>query len=91
MKYRLRRLKAARKWYLEYLRTHPCVVCGEPDPVVLEFDHVRGEKRAEVSALLMKITNWKAVLAEIEKCDVVCANCHRRRTAKKQKWYKDFE
>lgn len=65
---------------LEYLLSHRCVDCGESDPVVLDFDHLR-DKIANVSAMLK--WRWSAVLAEIEKCEVVCANCHRRRTAKR--------
>lgn len=63
-----------------YRREHPCVDCGESDPVVLEFDHVRGTKVANVSTLALRLKRWDTILEEIAKCDVVCANCHRRRT-----------
>lgn len=64
---------------LDYLKKHPCVDCGECDPVVLEFDHLGG--KAFTVADGMKSQTWTAVLAELEKCEVVCVNCHRRRTA----------
>lgn len=64
---------------LEYFKTNPCVDCGENDPVVLEFDHLR-DKEFNIGSKLATQT-WSAILAEIEKCEVVCANCHRRRTA----------
>ena len=65
---------------LAYLREHPCVDCGESDPVVLEFDHLR-DKIDNVSKMASLKRPWVVILAEIAKCDVVCANCHRRRTA----------
>lgn len=65
---------------LDYLREHPCVDCGEGDPVVLEFDHLR-DKIKEVTALAQAGNSWQSVLDEIAKCEVVCANCHRRRTS----------
>jgi hypothetical protein len=68
-----------RRFLWDYLLQHPCVDCGEADPVVLDFDHVRGVKRKEVSKLVTAST--KTLLEEIAKCDVRCANCHRRRTA----------
>lgn len=73
----------ARLW--EYLESHPCVDCGESDPVVLEFDHVRGEKTRPVSILVK--WSWGRVVEEIEKCAVRCANCHRRVTASRAGWY----
>jgi hypothetical protein len=78
-----------RKKLFEYYSSHPCVVCGEKDPIVLELDHRDDvEKIADVSNLMDR--NWTLIQEEIDKCDVRCANCHRRRTAKQQGWYKDF-
>ena len=56
--------------------------CGIADPVVLEFDHV-GEKRFDVGKGF-EAYGWNRVLEEIASCEVVCANCHRRRTAERR-------
>jgi len=66
---------------VEFLQSNPCADCGEPDPIVLEFGHL-GDKRFNVSQGFSG-RNWKSILSEMEKCDVVCANCHRRRTARR--------
>lgn len=72
----------------EYLLSHPCVDCGEADVVVLEFDHrVPAEKVRDVGGLAGH-RRWAAVLEEIEKCDVRCVNCHRRKTALQFRWGK---
>jgi hypothetical protein len=67
---------------VEYFLAHPCVDCGEGDPLVLEFDHCAGEKIFCIGKGL-RDRNWQSVLDEMAKCDVVCANCHRRRTARR--------
>lgn len=71
----------------DYLKEHPCVDCGETDPIVLEFDHVRGEKKTSVSNLSRAGHCLETLVDEISKCDVRCANCHRRKTAKQFGWY----
>lgn len=81
---RTTRENQTRAW--EYLGEHPCVDCGESDPVVLQFDHVRG-KRDNVSTLIRGGFAWLIVLAEIEKCEVRCGNCHRRKTALDQGFF----
>lgn len=74
-----------RRWAAEYLRSHPCVDCGETDIVVLEFDHVRGKKK-NLNLMIHGTYSIKTIQAEIDKCDVVCVNCHRVRTAVSQAW-----
>lgn len=74
----IKRRKENREKIREYLLSHPCVDCGETNPVVLEFDHVRGVKRNEVSRF--DACSWRIIEAEIYKCDVRCANCHRLAT-----------
>ncbi len=75
-----------REFLISYLESHPCAHCGESDIVVLEFDHLTN-KLNNISTL-MKNAAIKKLKAEILKCQVLCANCHRRKTAKDQNWYK---
>ena len=68
-----------------YLADHPCVDCGEDDIRCLDFDHrVPSDKLANVSQLVSLHVRWQRILDEIAKCDVRCANCHRKRTAEQQ-------
>ncbi len=71
--------KRVREWLFAYLQEHPCVDCGEPDPIVLEFDH-RGDKAFNIGEAVRLSFGLARVQAEVEKCDVRCANCHRRKT-----------
>jgi len=56
-----------------------CVDCGEKNQIVLDFDHIK-DKKYNVSRMIHDGFSWKAILNEIKKCEVVCANCHRIRT-----------
>ena len=59
----------AQAWIFEYLLQHPCVDCGEKDPVVLEFDHIGDDKSYEVTCLTS--LSLKRIQEEIAKCEVV--------------------
>lgn len=61
----------------DFLKTHPCVDCGESDYRVLEFDHIIGKKEFNISDGPNKFRAWKRIASEIEKCEIRCANCHR--------------
>lgn len=71
----------------KYLEEHPCVDCGFDNPVALEFDHVRGNKHEAISLMVTKGRTAEALLAEIAKCEVRCANCHRIVTAQRGNWW----
>ena len=73
---------------LDYLRQHPCIVCGEPDPVVLDFHHV-GEKAAGVVQLAGRECALAVLEGEIAVCEVRCANCHRRHTIVEQRHFRN--
>jgi hypothetical protein len=74
-----RRREEADKFVYEYLSRSTCKDCGEYDFSVLTFDHVRGKKKMDVSQMTSQGYSIDAIRKEIEKCDVVCFNCHMRR------------
>jgi len=82
------RVDKHKMWIWDYLAAHPCIDCGEVDPLVLEFDHVRGIKKHGVMRMVHAGQALKTIQEEIEKCEVRCANCHRRKTAKQFDTYK---
>jgi hypothetical protein len=65
-----------------------CVECGEKDFRVLEFDHVRGVKTADISKMISH--SEERLRAELTLCEVRCANCHRRKTAERAGWYRNW-
>jgi hypothetical protein len=79
------------QYVLDYLNQHPCVDCGESNPVLLEFDHRPGVHKVErVSQMVAGGYSLERIISEIEKCDVRCANCHRRKTAEERGWFRYF-
>lgn len=83
-------LKRNKDFVWEYLLCHPCIICGESDPIVLEFDHRDPkEKHKSVCELMLSKGSLDKLKKEVEKCDVRCANCHRRKTAKQLNWWID--
>lgn len=64
----------------------PCADCGIRYPFyVMDFDHIDEEsKTREVSYMFTRNWSLAKITAEAEKCEVVCANCHRIRTYNKR-------
>jgi hypothetical protein len=64
------------------IKSVPCADCGGRfDPVCMDFDHLpEYEKVADIASMFRRKFAWSKIEAEIAKCDVVCANCHRLRT-----------
>ena len=74
----------------DYLSKNPCIDCVESDITVLEFDHKKNSgKLGAVSTLIRARCSLEKIKEEIEKCEIRCANCHRRKTAKDFHWSKN--
>ena len=72
----------------EHLLAHPCVDCGESDVRVLDFDHLDAStKRSDIAKMVNAGGRWSDIELEMAKCEVRCANCHRRVTSDRgQDW-----
>ncbi len=71
--------RKARREYLNSVKNVPCEDCGvQYPPYVMDFDHVRGEKLYELSDMTFR--SMSAIIEEVKKCDIICSNCHRERT-----------
>ena len=80
-----RQLWAKRRAWLDAFKQQPCMDCdGTFSAECMDLDHREGEgKDFEIGARIITKA-WAKVLTEIEKCDLVCANCHRIRTKKRR-------
>ena len=75
-------LRERRKALVNELKDSPCQDCGvKYPPYVMDFDHKRGDKIANISVMVNRRgTSLSKLKEELLKCDLVCANCHRERT-----------
>lgn len=74
-RYREKTLRKVR----EYKKDRGCKYCNEGDPCCLDFHHLDPEeKEFEISTMIKKGFSWKRILKEINKCDIICSNCHRK-------------
>lgn len=74
---------------IEYLRDKSCEMCGFDDIRALDFDHIDpASKNFGIARAISNGCAWNKILLEIEKCRILCANCHRIRTAKQYNWRK---
>lgn len=76
--------KNQRKWNKDFVNRVKsiagCFDCGEKNPIVLEFDHVKGEKVNNIADMVNQSYATSTIKEEIRKCKVRCANCHRIKT-----------
>jgi hypothetical protein len=83
------RRREIRQWFVEITPNIKCKKCGETDRACLDFHHRDpSEKDSEMSKLLAHHASKERILIELKKCDILCANCHRKFHAAEQaaKW-----
>lgn len=66
-----------RRWVHNRKRMDGCERCSESDPACLDYHHTATRKNASVAELLSDGRSKQRVRTEIERCHVLCANCHR--------------
>lgn len=71
--------------FYNWLQQQQCIDCGNDNFKVLEFDHMQ-DKSFNISKKIASLT-FDAIMKEVQKCEVVCANCHRIRTAERDNYY----
>lgn len=73
--------EAVRSWVREVKLTSGCTDCGYNEhSAALEFDHINDDKEFNVSQMLSGTYSRKRIQEEMDKCEIVCANCHAIRT-----------
>ena len=71
--------ESRRKWLVDYKKNLKCIRCNENHPATLTFHHRNAtEKSFEIGNAIALGVSLKRLVAEIEKCDVLCANCHAK-------------
>jgi hypothetical protein len=74
---------------LDYLSDKSCTQCGESDLRVLDFDHIDPTTKSfSIARGLTNCLEWEAIFMEIQKCRILCANCHRKHTATQNNSYR---
>lgn len=89
---RIRNIKIRKRnqqFIVDILLNSKCADCGISDIRVFEFDHCSGKKFKDISVMIA-YSNIEDLKKEIKKCDIVCANCHRIRTYKRNPSYKSI-
>jgi hypothetical protein len=74
------RVRRNLEWIYSLLGRSECCDCGIADPLVLEFDHI-GLKRKNVMTMAWEGYAAETIQIEMNKCEIRCANCHRRKTS----------
>lgn len=80
------RIGAVQKYVIEYMNGKTCEMCPENRLPALDFHH-HGDKEFNISNAIQQGYSLNKIQVEIEKCSILCANCHRVETAKQFNWY----
>ena len=72
--FRVRFFKGFEPFYSDF----QCETCKEGHPAVLDFHHINDDKEGNISRMVSDTISKDRILAEIDKCIVLCANCHRK-------------
>lgn len=84
-----RAVAKAQSYIISHLLANPCVRCGESNILTLEFNHVNpSTKKYSIANMISQAMSLKTIKKELDKCEVLCSNCHKIHTAKQINNYK---
>ena len=77
-----RRKYDIRRAFVDELKTKPCTVCGQSfPPCAMDFHHRNSDtKKVTIAMAIARFANLDKVLEELNKCELLCSNCHRIKT-----------
>lgn len=76
---RAKQVQAQRAWLIEYKTSRGCRECGETHPACLDLHHRDPlDKIEDISRMVQRGLSMRHLEKEVKKCDVLCANCHRK-------------
>jgi hypothetical protein len=75
----LKRRQQLRAWVNDQKSDHGCSECGESDPACLDFHHPTDDKQMAITEMVSNGYSIDRISDEMNSCEVLCANCHRRR------------
>lgn len=73
-----------KKWFRNYKKSLKCSNCGESHPATIDFHHKRNDKEHGISKMVSNGYSIDRIKKELEKCNILCANCHRKIHYQKQ-------
>ncbi len=76
-KYVSKRKFRIRNWFVNYRKSLICFKCGEDNPVTIDFHH-KDEKKMNITKMVSEGYSIAKIIQEMSKCEVLCANCHRK-------------
>jgi len=80
-----RRKARIREWFKDHKLSLKCIKCGESHPATIDFHHSHGKKEKSISKMVADGYSIFRISEELEKCEVLCSNCHRKKHLKNNK------
>tara|TARA_Y100000310_G_scaffold262645_1_gene272372 strand:+ start:3582 stop:3953 length:372 start_codon:yes stop_codon:yes gene_type:complete len=85
------RIRQIARKFANYKRTLKCEFCAEDYPSCLDFHHRDPTKKeGNICQLVHRGWGWDRLMREVKKCQVLCANCHRKLHDRRGEHFEDL-
>jgi hypothetical protein len=73
-----KRKREIKQWFQKYKSGLKCKACGENHPAIIDFHHTGEEKEHGISKMVAEGYSIERITEELNKCEILCSNCHRK-------------